>query len=158
RGIYDGKIRLPIGGLREKNDLLDRVVTHEYTHAVLHQMTGGRIPTWLNEGLAQYFEGEADGNHARNAAYIQKTQDYIPLPNLEGSFLRMDANTASVAYTQSYTLVEQIIENHGIYAIQKLLSDLGDGAEMDEALTAAVGMDYAGLEEAWLKYLANNYP
>ncbi len=158
RGVYDGKIRLPIGGLREKSDLLDRVVAHEYTHAVLHQMSGGRIPTWLNEGLAQYFEGEPNGNHGRNAAYIQRTQDFIPLQDLEGSFLSMDANTASVAYTQSYTVVEQIIENHGTYAIQKLLSEMGAGAEMDEALIAAVGLDYSGLEEEWLKYLAKNYP
>jgi tetratricopeptide (TPR) repeat protein len=157
RGIYDGKIRLPIGGLREKSEMLERVVAHEYTHALVHQMTGGRIPTWLNEGLAQYFEGEPNQGHGRNAGYIHSTQDFISLRNLENSFLRMDANTASIAYTQSYTVVEQIVEEHGIYAVQKLLAELAGGADVEASLIAAVGLDYAGLQEEWLSYLARNY-
>ena len=157
KGLYDGKIRIPIGGLTEKSRTLERVVTHEYTHAVIHQMTGARCPTWLNEGLAQYFEGEPEDGIAGNAGLILKTRDFISLKKLEGSFLNLDAKAAAMAYTESYTVVDHIIKAHGIYAVQKLLSDLSGGADVESALRSAVGADYNGLEEDWLKYLAQNY-
>jgi tetratricopeptide (TPR) repeat protein len=153
RGLYDGKIRIPIGGLKEKSETLERVISHEYTHAIIHQMAGGRAPTWLNEGLAQYFEGEPGEMHVRNVDYILRTQDSIPLRNLEGSFLNMDAGTAAIAYTESFTLVDMIIQEHGIYAIQKLLSELADGSDVESALQISVGSDYASLQEEWMRYL-----
>jgi len=158
RGIYDGKIRLPIGGLKERSRLLERVVNHEYTHALIHQMAGGNVPSWLNEGLAQYFEGEPLERHDRNVAYILRSREILPLQDLEGSFLDMDGDTAALAYTESFTVVDYIIQNHGIYAVQKILADLADGEPLETSLVAAVGMDYAGLQEAWLQYLAKKYP
>ena len=55
-GIYDGKIRIPIGGIEKETPGLRRLLYHEYTHAVVRALAP-RCPTWLNEGLAQYFEG-----------------------------------------------------------------------------------------------------
>jgi tetratricopeptide (TPR) repeat protein len=158
KGVYDGKIRIPIGGLKEKSRQLERVISHEYTHAVLHDMTGGSLPTWLNEGLAQYFEGAPLPDHERNARYILQNRDFIPLRDLEGSFLDMGGETASLAYTESLTVVDCIIQEHGFYAIQKILNDLANGEDLESALTADVGTDYAGLQEEWLQYLAKKYP
>jgi tetratricopeptide (TPR) repeat protein len=157
RALYDGKIRIPIGGLKGKSLALERIVSHEYTHALIHQMTDGRCPSWLNEGLAQYFEGEPGEMHARNGAYILRTRDFIPLPKLEGSFLNMDAETASIAYTQSYTLVDLIIEEYGIYVAQKLLSILAEGVDVEPAIQEALGVDYPALQEEWLQYLTRKY-
>lgn len=56
KALFDGKIHLPIGGPIENEALLKKVVYHEYTHALVHQLSRGKTPTWLNEGLALYFE------------------------------------------------------------------------------------------------------
>ena len=57
--IYDGRIKMPAGGVTEKTELLEGVLFHEYTHAVVHRVTKGRRPpVWLNEGFAQYVEGK----------------------------------------------------------------------------------------------------
>ncbi len=53
-GIYDGKIRIPIGGIEQETPGLRKLLYHEYAHAVMRAITPN-CPTWLNEGLAQYF-------------------------------------------------------------------------------------------------------
>jgi hypothetical protein len=42
-------------------DRLEEDIRHEATHALLHVAIGD-IPLWLDEGLAEYFEGPADRN------------------------------------------------------------------------------------------------
>jgi hypothetical protein len=42
-----------------QNERLDEDLRHEATHALLH-ITVGDLPLWLDEGLAEYFEGPDD--------------------------------------------------------------------------------------------------
>ena len=44
-GVYDGKIRMPIGGIEKETPGLRRILYHEYTHAVVRDITK-RCPTW----------------------------------------------------------------------------------------------------------------
>ena len=55
-GIYDGRIKLPIGGLARGSERLARTVRHEYAHAAIVTLSKGKAPVWLNEGLAQVAE------------------------------------------------------------------------------------------------------
>ena len=55
-GGYDGRIRLPVGGALRSPKTLERVVTHEFVHAVIHDAAPDGCPTWVNEGLASYME------------------------------------------------------------------------------------------------------
>src|SRR5207249_9986598 len=59
QGLFDGKIRLPAEGAIRDGAALDRVLRHEYTHALVQDRTRGRAPTWLSEGLAIACEGRA---------------------------------------------------------------------------------------------------
>jgi tetratricopeptide (TPR) repeat protein len=56
-GLFDGKIRLPVGRVRPPAHELERLVAHEYAHAAIHELARGRAPRWLHEGLAQVLEG-----------------------------------------------------------------------------------------------------
>jgi tetratricopeptide (TPR) repeat protein len=156
-GVYDGKIRVPIGGLQEKTAALEEVVLHEYTHAMIHQQTGGKCPAWLNEGLAQYFAEESDARHVQNVRALLQGGSVPPLRQLEASFLDLNARAASRAYSVSYTVVDYIIEEHGIYAVQRLLSEVSTDGDVEAALVTALGMDYGGIQEEWLAYLARKY-
>ena len=50
------------------NDRLEEDIRHEATHALLHAAIGD-IPLWLDEGLAEYFEGPLD-RHGINPEHI----------------------------------------------------------------------------------------
>src|SRR5262249_58470459 len=58
-GLFDGKIRLRIGRVRPPAQELERLARHEYAHAAIHDLTRGRAPRWLHEGLAPALEGAA---------------------------------------------------------------------------------------------------
>lgn len=55
-GLFDGKIRLPVGGVERISPALRRVTRHELVHALLHVKGRGQVPRWLHEGLAQLLE------------------------------------------------------------------------------------------------------
>ena len=49
-GLYDGKIRVPLGGLQRVDDAARRLLVHELTHAFVHSKTRGNCPTWRRSG------------------------------------------------------------------------------------------------------------
>ena len=55
-GAFDGAIRVPMRGALEDPNELDRVLAHEFTHAVVRLLAPRGVPTWLNEGLATALE------------------------------------------------------------------------------------------------------
>ena len=55
-GAYDGVIRVPMRGALDKREELDRVLSHEFTHALIRTLASRGVPAWLNEGLATALE------------------------------------------------------------------------------------------------------
>src|SRR6266568_4122691 len=83
-GLYDGKIRLPVGGADELSQLMKGVLFHEYTHVVVHDLTHGNCPTWLNEGLAE-LEGRKLFNHPMaELGQVARQGTFVPFASLEG--------------------------------------------------------------------------
>jgi tetratricopeptide (TPR) repeat protein len=109
-GIYDGRIRVPAAGAVQSPQLFERVLVHELAHAMIAQIAPRGVPTWLHEGLAQHFEGD-DAAAARRL--VQKV-GVIPLRYLEGSFSRLTAAQATLAYNQSLVVVEQLFQRPGM--------------------------------------------
>ena len=69
----------------------DNVLGHEIAHLVLHRYYSDGIPSWLDEGFAQYVSKGAHASYRRARGYIAKphsqgiaTQDLIPLATLVG--------------------------------------------------------------------------
>src|SRR4029079_6872828 len=56
--VYDGTIRVPMRGAGENGEDLDRVLAHEFSHALILEMATRGLPTWLNEGLASALESD----------------------------------------------------------------------------------------------------
>jgi tetratricopeptide (TPR) repeat protein len=145
-GLYDGKIRLPSGGISQKTDELIRVAYHEYTHALVHQATGGNCPTWLNEGLAQLEEG-ADISRAKN--FMQRMGGPVPLGQLEGSFMQLDTSTAQRAYATSLLAVDYIASEYSLAHIKNILELLGEGETISGAIRSALYLSYSDVEKSF---------
>ena len=153
-GLFDGKIRIPAEGIGSSPEILNRVLYHEYTHAVVHAMAGSSVPTWLNEGLALTFE---KGDPASWDGILQgavRAHGLIPLQSLHGPFISMDQETASLAYAESYSAVKYLIHRYGMFTIQTLLKDLSRQRDFAKAFEDRFFVSYTDFQSEWQKGLA----
>lgn len=153
--VYDGKIRIPVRGLEGNSEELTKVVTHEYVHAVVYEMAGLNCPVWLNEGLAQYFEGESVENaHRITNTFIISYQTDPPLIRYESSFMTLDESEVYQAYEMSLSATAFIIKKYGMTYIKTMLDDLGEGETMEQALEGNLYLTYDEFIDRWVKYLS----
>jgi tetratricopeptide (TPR) repeat protein len=159
-GLYDGKVRLPIGGAAEINPMLRGVLTHEYTHVVVRELTKGNCPSWLNEGLAEV-EGRTEFNPPLLALETAaKSGKFLPFPSLEGSLLRLGGKDVRLAYEQSFSMVRYLIATYGWYKVKDLLVSLGEGKSIAAAISVVFtdfGLDYIGLVQGWQDSVVHEY-
>jgi len=159
-GLYDGKIRLPLGGVTEIHEGLRSLLFHEYTHVVIHELTSGNCPTWLNEGLAE-LEGRRESSHPlTDLAAAVNRGDLLPLPLLEGSFSSLSSQKALLAYQQSYSFVDYLVQTYGWYKVKDLLVALGSGMSISasfESVFHDLMLDYAGAYQEWLDHVQKEY-
>ena len=155
--VNDGKLRIPISGLISVTPDLARVLKHELAHSFVNQASGGRCPTWLNEGIAQALEPKSLGSDGRRLAALFRAQQAIPYNVLEVSFLRFSAIQAVVAYDESLAAVQYIAETYGMSDVERILERLSQGSSSEAALRATIHSDYGQLEAEVGKFLASKY-
>ena len=154
--VNDGKLRIPVQGLNAVTPELAHVLKHELAHSFINQLSAGRCPQWLNEGLAQAAEPRRLSNGGRLAELFQAQQE-IPLNTLEGNFMRFSGLEATLAYDESLAAVQYIQDTYGMSDLQRILERLGEGSSAEAALRATIHSDYAQLEAELGKYLAGKY-
>jgi tetratricopeptide (TPR) repeat protein len=137
-GAYDGIIRMPMLGAVDKASELDRVLAHEFTHALVRSLATRGVPTWLNEGLASALEDEAASTPPPGAI--------VPLTRLQAGFGRLSAADAQLAYATSALAVRRLIEEAGGVAIANLLRDLGSGSDFDAAFLRRIQRSFADFQ------------
>jgi len=155
--VNDGKLRIPISGLSGMTSDLARVLKHELAHSFVRQASGGRCPTWLNEGIAQAVEPRSLSSNGRRLAELFRAQQAIPYNALEGSFMRFSPIQAAVAYDESLAAVEYIAETYGMSDVQRILERLGQGGSSEAALRVTIHSDYGQLQSEVGRYLASKY-
>lgn len=155
--INDGKLRIPISGLSAMTPELAHVLKHELAHSFINQLSGGRCPPWLHEGIAQFLEPRSLGADGHQISLLYKAQRNIPLNVLEGSFLRFTGAEAAVAYAESLAAVSYINDSYGLGDIQQILQRISQGSSTEAALRATTHSDYGQFETELAKYLADRY-
>jgi tetratricopeptide (TPR) repeat protein len=134
-GVYDGRIRLPIQGALEQPLDLERILAHEFVHAVVASIGGDGVPAWLHEGLAGYFE---PGGIAAAESQLAASPERVSWQRLGRSFRDLNVDEIGLAYAQSAVLVKRLIELRGAPALVALLKRLGDGTPLASALQQAL--------------------
>jgi hypothetical protein len=155
--INDGKLRIPISGLSSMTPELAHVLKHELAHSFITQLSGGRCPPWLHEGIAQFLEPRSLGSEGRQLSQLFKAQQNIPLNALEGSFLHFSGAEAHVAYAESLAAVSYINDSYGMSDLQRILQLISQGSSTEAALRATIHSDYGQFESDLAKYLADKY-
>jgi len=159
-GLYDGKIRLPVGGAEQLSDQLKGVLYHEYTHVVVQELTHGNCPTWLNEGLAELQGRKIFNQPLGELGKAVKQSQYIPFSRLEKGFTDLATREAALAYQQSYSLVNFMVTSYGWPKVSEILISLGAGMNIADAVKKSLGdfgLDYEGMLAEWRSYMQREF-
>ena len=152
-----------------RSDVL-RVITHEYVHLVLNEVSGGaRLPAWLNEGLADYIEFELAldapaPKRARRALYgatdlavaAAGSGELFPLTSLESRFIwasRREKAQVDLQYAQSHMAVRYVVESFGAESINDIVRSVAVGADLGDAIQQVTGLTYVDFEDRYQEYL-----
>ena len=136
-GLFDGQIRVPIGGLTRLTQAARGVFTHELTHCIVFYKTHGNSPRWLQEGIAQWAEGKSARGMRRSLA--QEFSGATPA----------DAR-ARFSYPQSLSMLESFIDTWGFPQLLDLLDRLGGGSDFDTAFEETTGTGFDRFVDSWL--------
>jgi hypothetical protein len=128
-------------------------IAHELMHTIVDDYTFSclvEIPTWLHEGLAMDSEGGPGAAGMADLQHAIGKNTIFPLRSLGGNFPE-DAGQAQLAYEESFSVVDFLIQKRGSASMRLLLTALRDGTPIDGALDGVYGFTVDGLDAAWRK-------
>jgi hypothetical protein len=128
---------------------------HEITHLLVGEIIFGPfgdIPTWLDEGLAQYTELKMPEYKQQALDAARVADKLIPISSLSGSF-PTSGSSAILAYAESSSIVSFLIEEYGWENMRLLLDTFKNGATSDQALMTAYSFNVDGLEKKWKSHI-----
>lgn len=127
------------------------VIAHEVVHHVFDQATGNPYhepPTWLNEGIAVYVAEGGPEDRAPELRAAVRDGTVLPLDALTEAFPRV-SGPFSLAYAESASAVDFLIERYGRKAVAELAGLYREGASDDEAFRTVTGGTLAEFDAAW---------
>jgi hypothetical protein len=149
---YRGAIH--VNGGNRLGDRFFGLMLHEITHAVLdYKKTAGRLPRWLNEGVAERFRW----HHLRltklttgQIAELKRALDSGKLTPLvkRGSLLPF-------GYLQSFAAVMFLEEKYGSKALGKILSETLDGKPFEKNLQKATFQSIRSFEKKFSDWVSD---
>ena len=152
-GAYDGKIRIPVGGLatlQEASGLLG-ILVHEMAHAFLHRMAPEGLPRWFNEGIATSFQGW-DPEAVRAWVANHPPEGIATLADVDRGLLGRGASV-DAAYAAARLAVAEMEELRGAGAVRRVIAGVGEGRPFAEVFSEEMRLEVAEFEERWAKGL-----
>lgn len=158
----------------------EQVMQHEGFHQFAWHAFGPRLPVWLNEGLAQYFENAVLSNGRMmlglsNSARVQKVRQAVrdrrvlPMTRLTslsgddwGRALRKDPTHSSLLYAQAWSITYFLVHGDDGVHKPKLMAYLkrlarGEQAVDAELMTFGQG-GFKALEARWRSFASTHKP
>jgi len=168
-GVFTGKALLAAGG-SHAGGWTWHVIQHEGFHQFAHAVIGGEIPTWLNEGMAEYFGyGVFTGDSIvtgviPEAKFKQVLQDMERSPDSGGfvpirqlmlmSHRQWNEQMSAVNYDQAWSMVQFLAHaENGRYqsVLVGMMQELKNGGDWEHGYLSEFG-SAGGFENCWRKY------
>ena len=148
-----------------------RVLTHEYVHLVIGEKSQERdIPSWLNEGTAQYYEYALNLNgirpditqlrmyHASDVVKSAAVDDsMIGLRNLENQSSwnsQTDPSRILLQYSEAYIAVKYLNDTYGEKSSANIIKNIARGVNIIGAIQDETEISYHKFRDdfaSWIK-------
>lgn len=149
-----GKIRIPLPSAQLDQTSVKSILFHEYTHALLHDLTKGRCPTWLNEGLAEHEGARYQARSLIRLAAAHQAQRTLPWQELSEHFSSTrPVDEIQLAYEQAYSIVSYLAQRYTFWRMRRVLAAIADGTPWEEAMTKEFRASITRLEQDWRQWL-----
>ncbi len=136
---------------------LSEVLRHELAHIYLHKLVGwSRLPRWMDEGFAMLIGHQWRFGDDWLVGRAVLTGEDLPLQQIEG-LNRFAEGKARLAYGESYLAMKYFIDEYGWQSFVLFVRELRRHNQLDPAFMTAVGLDYAGFQREYNKYLKAKY-
>jgi len=144
---------------------LNQLTLREYRRAVRHELVHLRqgsivplnlTPAWFNEGVAVYLTGES---HLTDRILLSRaiTQNrIIPLTEIS-DFLKYNRQQVSLAYIESTTVIEFLVQVYGFEVLPNLFRQLSQNRSFEQSLFLTIGIGIGELDSFWQKYILKRY-
>jgi len=149
------------------------IILHEYTHLLVRN-TSGSVPTWFNEGLAEYystFSISSDqkvvvGRPIAGHVYRLRENKMLPLRTLfqvdQKSPYYNERDKQSIFYAESWALIHYLIlgkDGQRMPQLSKFVELISAGTPMEKAFQEAFAMTFESMEKELRAYIQRDrYP
>lgn len=149
------------------------IIFHEYTHLLVNN-TNGNVPTWFNEGLAEYYSTFSItddrkvvlGKPIANHVYLLRESKMLPLRTLfqvdQQSPYYNERDKQSIFYAESWALMHYLIgDNKGqrLEQLARFIQLLETNLAMEQAFQQAFQTTFENMEKALREYIKrDSYP
>lgn len=148
---FRGKIQIN-GGTPLNSGSID-LLYHEMAHAVVdHDGTGYRLPSWFNEGLAEYFSYSARGRTLDEVQHLY-LKDAINNREL-GPVFSIQGKLSHLQYLQCYGAVWDLIQRIKMSGITNIVTETLQGTPFDDVFTRVLGTSVKNWDEKLRKQWA----
>ena len=131
-------------------------IVHEMTHLLVDEAVNSplaMVPSWLNEGLAMYFESASRGRES-TVLRAARGGDLMPLRGMGAVPGRPE--DVRLFYAQAQSIVRFMMEAHGRERMAALLRAMDSGKSIERAVQTAYGMSLDELERKWQRQLGGD--
>ncbi len=134
------------------------IFKHEFAHIVIEQALTkrGGAPRWLSEGFSMYHARQWEISGQQTLEEVTLRDNFIPLAMLSTAF-PADEKAARIAYAQSFSIVNFLLNDYGKSIFHKFIRNLRNGMNTDTALIYSAGVNVKGLELEWQASLKKRY-
>jgi FimV-like protein len=149
------------------------IILHEYTHLLVRNTTGN-VPTWFNEGLAEYystFSITADqkvvmGRPIASHVYLLRENRMLPLRTLfqvdQKSSYYNERDKQSIFYAESWALVHYLVlgkDGQRMVQLSKFVDLISRSTPMEQAFQQAFATTFESMEKELRAYIQRDrYP
>ena len=123
---------------------------HEVIHILVDRAGAGRlgfVPSWLNEGLAEFGNPEPSYSYDIALEFAIETNQLLPVIHMQA--MPGDPEKAIIFYGQSRSIVTYMVYRYGPERMRELMAEMKGGTRANSAIEKVYGLTVEELDAEW---------